>query len=190
MAENELVGELLQKMADEFYKGNYIRCFADLENYARFHEGLVDKFVPKEMARDEFVGRNIKTGKKWTWHVVERDQFEKVFPDMFSLICDFYAYKKADAKLPYVKYPLLPIQFSGQVSRIINREKRIMEPLEKKLERYSKLDGLPMPKRIAYDYLFRKTLRKIGIDCIINDEIEKLNDLLKKYNLEKRSDSG
>lgn len=183
MVENELVGELLQKMADKFYKGNYLDCFGEIIDYARFHESLTDKLVPDMPGREKMVGRNVKVGKKWVWCVVEPDKFKQVFPDMLSLLADFYAYKEVDVRLPYVKYHVLPASHARQIIRMISNEERLKEDLEKKLERYSKLEELPMPKKIAYDYLFRKTLRQIAINYISNSEEDKLKDLLDKYNV-------
>lgn len=181
MEENELVGELLQDLTNQFYNGNFVRCFSDLADYARFHEQLTEKLEPQQKGKEYSVGRNRKIGKKWVWHGATPEEFSKVFPDISTLVADFYAHKKVDIKLPHVKYPVLSIGARRTFNRIIAIETGKGEPIEDKLERYSKIDGLPMVKKVAYDYLFRKTLRKLALDYIGNFQQKKLEQLVKKY---------
>lgn len=195
-------GRVMQKTVNEFFGGNAVEYIHRLWEWAA---GIRELWEPVAQFhwKDEYDGkysfiRNSKNPKGLSFA-----RSKEVFPNSLVLVTQFYLYKQISQDLPHAKVPALinclDIGNSRRFWRIVRKEEANEDPLEVKIERYSKKRPAANQERgdmnvkkfnnaiagLAYDYLFRAAFRQLYVEYTAKGLHEKLEFLIEKYELPK-----
>ncbi|MCK4670496.1 MAG: hypothetical protein KAT43_04795 [Nanoarchaeota archaeon] len=190
-------GHIMQKTVNEFFDGNVVAYIKALWEWFDEVPGVWEPLPKFKLTEGYMLARNSRNPRGLSYA-----KSKETFPNSLTLVTRFYLYNQVSQGLPHVKAPriveLLDMSNSRRFWRIVRKEERSDDPLEAKLERFSKkrlpADWEPpeednnkvmrqMIQGLAHKYLFDTTLRKLYIEYEMKGRTEKLEFLMEKYGI-------